>query len=125
MAVDPLFAQWLQREADFVLSGDAAAVARWGSTAVSTSRVTAIATQAAALAQADREMAFLSRGPFGIDVHHVVGTDWTASIGTVVTLYIDKLGYGGGVDVFVTDAEVDRSIGVSTLTVLCPLRSLS
>ncbi len=124
-AVDPLFAQWLQKGADEVLRSDATATARWGSTAVATERVTAIATRAAAAVEADRELAFFSRGPFGLDVHQLVGTDWIAAIGTVVTLVQDDLGYAGGLDVFVIEASVDRNTGVSTVTVLCPLRRLS
>lgn len=124
-SVDPLFAQWLQKGADEVVRTDAAAVARWGATAITSERTTAIATRAAAIVQADRELAFLSRGPFALDVHQLVGTDWAASIGTVVHLTSDDLDYAEGQDVFVIEVEVDRSIGISTVTVICPLRKLA
>lgn len=124
-AVDPLFAQWLQKTADECLVTDAGAVARWGSSAIATEQTTAIATRAAAQVEAERQLAFLSRGPFGIDVHLIVGVDWVAAIGTVVLLSADQLGYDAGREVFVIDAEVDRTTGLSTVTVICPLREPS
>lgn len=124
-AVDPLFAQWLQREADYVVVSDAAAVARWAATARTTERVTGIATAAAAQAQANRELAFWSRGPFAIDVHQLVGADWAGELGRVVTLSIDQLGYDTGIDVFVFEVEADRQTNISSVTVLRPLGDLS
>jgi hypothetical protein len=123
MAVDPLNAQWLQASADYVVRTDAEATARWGTTAIATERLTGIATRAGAVAQGDRDLAFLSRGPFAQDVHQFVGTDWIAAIGTVVTIRNDDLGYETGADTFVLDAEVDRSTDISTVTVLRPLRT--
>jgi hypothetical protein len=120
-AVDPVFAQYLQAEAEFLTRVDAAAVARWGATALTSERVTAVATKAAAQAQADRELAFFARGPFALDGHQVPGVDWLPSRGRVVNLTIDQLGYDSGVDVFVLEVETDRSIGMSTITVLRPL----
>ncbi len=123
--VDPLYAQWLQREADYVVRADAASSARWGATALSTEKLTAIATLAGASIEGDRQLAFLARGPFAIDVHQLVGTDWADAIGTVVTLTGDRLDYDEGVDVFVIAAEVERSTGLSSVTVARPLRTLS
>lgn len=120
--VDPLFAQWLQAESDNVVRTDAAMAARWGATALTTERVTAIATAAAASAEADRQLAFLSRGPFAVDVHRLVGTDWAGELGRVVTLLIDDLGYAAGVDVFVFEVSIDRATGMSEVAVLRPLR---
>ena len=125
MSVDPLFAQWLQAAADYVVRSDAAASVRWGATAQASERLTGIATRAAATAQGDRELAFLSRGPFVQDVHQFVGTDWISVIGRVVSITNDELGYESGVDTFVLDAEVDRATGISTVTVLRPLRIIS
>jgi hypothetical protein len=122
VAVDPLFAQWLQGAADYVVRADPAIKARWGATALETERVTGIATKADAATQADRELAFFARGPFVQDVHQFVGTDWISAIGTVVTIFNDELGYDAGVDTFILDAEVDRGTGISTVTVLRPLR---
>lgn len=124
-AVDPLFAQWLQAEADFTVRSDAAGAARWGASGVTSERVTGIATRSAAEAEGDRVLAFLSRGPFTEETHDVVGTDWQRSIGTVVTFTIDQLGYDAGVDVFVLGAECNRATGISQVTVLRPLRGLS
>ena len=125
MAVDPLYAQWLQAPADYVVRSDATVTVKWGATALSTERLTGIATRAAAAEEADRELAFLSRGPFAQDVHQFVGVDWINSIGTVVTIVNPDLGYENGIDAFVLDAEVDRTTGISTVTVLRPLRIIS
>lgn len=125
MAVDPLFAQWLQAPADYVVRADATVAVRWGATALSTERVTGIATRAAAAAEGDRQLAFLARGPFALETHQLVGADWVRSIGTIATLQSDDLGYSAGLDVFVLDAEDDRATDISTITVLRPLRSVS
>lgn len=123
--VDPLFAQWLQAQADYVVVTDAAGLARWSATAVTTSRTTAIATKAAAQAEAERQLAFLGRGPFAIDVHEFASTDWLESLGLVVTIANDDLGYADGIDVFVIGVESDASTGISAVTVLRPLKGLS
>lgn len=123
--VDPLVAQWLQAKCDHAVRTLAAASARWGSSAVTSERVTGIATRTAAEAEADRQLAFFARGPFAIDVHQLVGTDWAAELGRVIRISTDQLGYDAGVDVFVLGAEVDRGTGLSTVTVLCPLEALS
>lgn len=122
MAVDPLFAQWLQADADYLVRADAVAVARWGDTAVTSERITAIATKAAAEAEGDRQLAFFARGPFAIDVHELVGLDWLRERGRVVTMVNEALGYDGGVDVFVLEVEADRATGISAVTVLRPLK---
>ena len=123
-SVDPLFAQWLQSTADHVIRTDAGIAARWGDTALTTERVTGIATRVAASDEADRQLGFFSRGPFAVDVHQLLGTDWAADIGRVITLSIDRLGYDAGVDVFVLEVEADRTTGISSVTVLCPLRGI-
>lgn len=120
--VDPAFARWLQDEADFTLRSNAIESARWGASSITSQRVTGIATRAAAETEADRVLAFFQRGPFAEEVHEVVGTDWQGSIGTVVTFIIDQLGYDNGLDVFVLAAECDRATGLSSVTVLRPLR---
>lgn len=120
MAVDPVFAQYLQAPASFVVRTDAAAVARWGATGLTTERVTPIATEADAQAQADRELAFFGRGPFAVEVHRVTG-EWGDAIGRVVTLTIDQLGYDPGLDVWVLEVDADRATGLTQLTVLRPL----
>ncbi len=119
--VDPLFAQWLQADADYVVRADATMVARWGTTGVTTERRTGIATLAAAIDESDRQLAFFARGPFAIDVHQLTGTDWLSELGRVVTLSIAELGYDAGVEVFVLGVEGDRATGLSDVTVLRPL----
>ena len=120
-AVDPIYAQWLQSEALWSVRTDAAAAARWGDRAVIAERATGIATAAAAQAEADRQLAFLGRGPFAVDVHQLVGVDWAQRLGLVVTLTGDELGYDEGIDVFVIEAEPDHATGLSTVAVLRPL----
>jgi hypothetical protein len=124
-AVDPLFAQWLQAEADYVTRTDAVQAGRWGATALTTEGITGIATRDAAEAQADRELAFWARGPFAEEVHQLVGLDWPAERGRVVTLIVDQLGYDDGLDVFVLGAEADRATGLSSVTVLRPMGNAS
>lgn len=128
-AVDPLFAQWLQAEADFVVRSDDDAAARWGASGVTTERVTGVATRAGAEAEGDRQLGFLRRGPFAVDTHRLVGADWAAALGRVVRLSgepgADPLGYGFGVDVFVLGVDVDRAAGLSQVTVLRPLKGAS
>lgn len=121
MAVDPLYAQWLQAAADYAVRTDATTAARWGATALTPERVSPLATKADAEAQADRELAFWSHGPFATELHQVGGTDWAASIGRVVTLTINQLGYDAGLDVWVLEIDADRATGLTELTVLRPL----
>ena len=121
MAVDPLFAQWLQAPADYVVRTSASATARWGATAITPEGISPIALKADAQDQGDRELAFWSHGPFAIELHQVAGTDWAASIGRVVTLTIAQLGYDAGLDVWIFEVSADRATGLSDLTVLRPM----
>ncbi|MEQ1499426.1 MAG: hypothetical protein ABL914_12285 [Novosphingobium sp.] len=115
-SVDPLFAQWLQSEGLWQLSEDAALRARWGDTALTTSRMTTTATKADAAAEGLRQLAFL--GPVcAIDEHMLLG-EWRDRRGQVVTLKIAQLGYDAGVDVMVLGALDDRATGLSRVTVL-------
>ncbi len=123
-AVDPLFAQWLQSPSEKVVRADAAATARWGASAAASERLTGIATRAAAQIEADRQLAFFSRGPFAEDVHQLVGTDWEDELGRVVTLYGSGPGYEDGADVLVLGVQADRATGLSSVTVLLPLGGL-
>ena len=96
--------------------------AAWGATAKPSERRSGIATRAGALAEIDRQLAFWDRGPFAVEVHRLGGTDWTTSIGLVVTIVGNQLGYDAGIDVFVLEAEADRSTGLSQVTVLRPMK---
>lgn len=89
---------------------------------MTTERITAIAAKADAYSEADRQLAFFSRGPFATEVHSVVGTDWENSLGRVVTFFNERLGYAAGIDVMVIGIELDRASGMSDVTVLRPFR---
>ncbi len=116
--VDPLFAQWLQDVALRVTRVSGSIDTRWGAGAIVSERITGIATVAAAQAEADRQLAFLANGPFAIDVHQLLGDGWSEALGQIVTLTVDQLGYDDGLDVFVIEAEVDRTKGISVVAVL-------
>lgn len=117
-AVDPLFAQWLMAPALQHVEQDATLVARWGATAVTSTRVTTIAAQADALAEAQRQIAFLGgEGPLAIEEHQLAGV-WAPFLGQVITLTIDRLGYEDGQDVFLLGAQDNRATGISTITVI-------
>lgn len=123
--VESLFAQWLQADSLWLTRIDADTAARWGATAMVSERVTGIATAAEAQAEAGRQLAFHGRGPFAIDVHTVSGAEWIDRLCQIVTLTGDQLGYEGGVDVLVLEAQVDHATGLSTLAVLRPLGASS
>lgn len=121
MAVDPVYAQWLQDEARWALAENAIIKARWGETAIASQRVTSIAIEADAQEEADRQLAFMA-GPLAEDEHNVpIGSGWVQYIGAVITLTGPELGYEAGKDVFLIDAQDDHSKGLSTLLVLCRL----
>lgn len=117
-AVDPIYAQWLMAEALFKVATDATMTARWGTTAKTTDRITTIATEADAAAEAARQIAFLGgNGPLAIEEHELVG-EWATYLGQIITLTIDRLGYDAGLNVFVIGAQDDRSAGTSIVTVI-------
>lgn len=116
MAVDPLFAQWLQAEALWAVREEAVRKARWQDSGRIGERVTTIAGKADAETEGDRQLAFLG-GPHAIEEHELVGA-WAGYLGRVITLTIDKLGYEAGLDVFVLSAADNHATGLSTVTVL-------
>ena len=117
-AVDPIYAQWLMAPALWRVSANAALMTRWGASAQTTERVTTIATEAEATAEAARQIAFLGGGgPLAIEEHELVG-EWAQFLGQMITLMIDRLGYDGGLDVFVIGAQDNRASGTSTVTVI-------
>lgn len=117
-AVDPIYAQWLMAEALFSVSSDATLNARWGSSAQTTERLTTIATDTDAAAEAARQIAFLGgNGPLAIEEHELVG-EWAGHLGQIITLTIDRLGYDAGLAVFVIGAQDNRATGTSTVTVI-------
>jgi len=118
MPADPIFAQWLQDDARWALREDATLKARWGESAVVSERITAIATEAAASAEADQQLAFMS-GPLVEDEHVLpIGDGWSQHLGRVITLFSSGLGYEAGLDVFLISAEDDHATGLTTLVVL-------
>lgn len=115
-AVDPLFAQWLQADALWLVDEDAARKARWGDSAQLTERRTTIASKVDAQAEGDRQLAFLG-GPLVPEEHVLVGA-WAEYLGQVITITITRLGYAAGLDVFVIGIADDRAAGTSRVTVL-------
>jgi len=106
-AVDPIYAQWLMADALWQVSADATLNTRWGASAQTTERVTTIATEADAAAEAARQIAFL--GGNG---------EWAGYLGRIIALTIDRLGYDAGLAVFVIGAQDNRASGTSTITVI-------
>lgn len=115
-AVDPLFAQWLMAAGQWHVAEEALLKATWGDVAVTSERMTTIATKADAETEAGRQLAFMG-GPLASEEHLLKG-EWASFIGCVITLTIDQLGYDAGLDVFVIGAQDDRETGVSRVTVL-------
>lgn len=115
-AVDPVYAQWLQSAGLWQVSEDATLKARWEDKAQTSERMTTIALKADAAAEAGRQLAFLG-GPLVVDEHTLLG-EWSAYLGRVITISIDRLGYDAGIEVFVIGAEDDRSAGTSKVTVI-------
>lgn len=114
--IDPVFAQWLQGDGLWQVSVDAALHARWGVTAQTSERMTTIASKAEAEAEAARQIGFLG-GPLFID-HATVPGEWSAYIGLVITVTIDKLGYDAGEDVFLIGAQDNRAAGTAEITII-------
>lgn len=115
-AVDPLFAQWLMSAGQWHVAENAGLKATWGDVAVTSERMTTIATKAGAEAEAERQLAFMG-GPLVIEEHVLVG-EWAAFLGRVINLKIAELGYDHGLDVFVIGVQDDRSDGISRVTVV-------
>lgn len=114
--VDPIFAQWLQSAALWHVEVNDVLASRWGDAALTTERLTTIASKADAEAEALRQLTFLG-APAVIDEHMLEG-EWAAYLGSVINLTSDQLGYDLGVDVFVIGVEDDRSVGTSRVTVI-------
>lgn len=114
--VDPIEAQWLQSEGQFALAKDAALLARWGDSAISAERMTPLVLSADANAEGARVLAF--RGQPMVEEEAVLVGAFVRTIGTVITIQHDTLGYGGGLQVFVIGAEDDHAKGTSRVTFL-------
>ncbi len=135
--VDPVFAQWLQAAALYHLESDETLSARWGARTQSSERITPLALQPDAEAEALRQLAFLG-GPLVEDEHLLVGT-WADRLGQVISIESEQLGDQavtvtlggeiltlGGADVtlggpalcFVIGAQDDRATDLSRVSVL-------
>lgn len=110
------YAEWLQAEALFSESVAAGIVAAWGDDALTSETITALASQAAAQDEADRQLAFLDQ-PLAIDLHDMRGR-FTPYIGKSITIKCPRLGYDAGVICLVLGAVDDLAAGVSKVTVL-------
>lgn len=115
-SIDPVYAQWLQSDGRWLTAEDGALRAIWGDTALTTQRMTTIATKADAEAEAARQLAFL--GPVAVIDEHLLPGAWQQYRGQVITLTINQLGYAQGADVFVIKADDDEATGLSRVTVL-------
>jgi hypothetical protein len=115
-SVDPIFAQWLQEEGLWASAEDLAGEAIWGTAAGTVERMSSIAFLGDAIAEAERQLAFL-KGPLVIDEHLLSG-EWRSYRGQVITLTGPRLGYDAGINVFVLGAEDNLATGLSTVTVL-------
>ena len=115
-SVDPVFAQWLMSDGLWSLSEDATLRARWVDKALTTGRMTTIASKADALAEGARQLAFM--GPVAAIDEHLLSGRWKHLRGQVITLTIDRLGYEAGAEVFLLGAEDDEMTGLSRVTVL-------
>lgn len=116
MSVDADYALWLQSPARFVTYADPALATLWGDLALETRIISPFASQAAALDEGARQMAFLGYA-LAEDVHIIPGAH-RDKIGQVVTITLDRLGYDAGLEVFVIGAQEDRAANITTLTVL-------
>lgn len=114
--VDPVFAQWLQSAGLWHVQANSELAARWGDAALTTERMTTIASKADAEAEAVRQLSFL--GPPAVIDEHLLAGEWAAYLGQVITLTGDQLGYELGVEVFVIGVEDDRAVGTSRVSVI-------
>jgi hypothetical protein len=116
VTVDAGFARWLKEGVIFAPADDAATSALWGALARSSDIVSPLATKAGADAEGIRQIAFL-KGPFVVDQHVVPGQRFDL-LGRAVALTNPRLGYAGGVTVFVIGVEESEDVNLTALTVL-------
>lgn len=116
MPVEPSFGEWLQSDALYAASGDAALASRWPSQAIESETISPFADEEDGVAEAERQIAFL--GPLKVGDVHVVPGRQRGLLGRVVTLTIDRLGYDAGVNCLVIAADETQVAGHTLLTVL-------
>lgn len=110
------FAEWLRSEALYAYAEDAGIAASWGDDAPKSERITALASSAAATAEASRQLAFMN-DPMAREQHTLKGR-MAPYIGKTITLKNERLGYVNGLNVLVLSAQDDLGTGMSTITVL-------
>jgi hypothetical protein len=113
---DSALVEWLKKGALFASATDAALSAAWGTDALETEIVSCLALSGATATEAARQQAFLG-GPTAIERHNVPGLH-QALIGRPVTITVARLGYDGGLTVFVIGAEELKDVERTELIVL-------
>lgn len=113
--VDQAYAFYLQSDALYAVTAGAQA-ANYGDAAQDSSIMSSIALAADATTESTSQAAFLS-GPIVRDIHTVKGRRKDL-IGKVVTLINPRLGYAGGLAVFVVRAQEQDSGNTTQLYVL-------
>jgi hypothetical protein len=116
MSIDTATIEWLKKGALFEAATDAGVAAAWGATAVEAEIISPLATSAAAATEAARQQAFWE-GPMAVETHDVPGLR-SDLLGLPVTIVADRLGYEGGLAVFVIGVEEAESVRRTQLTVL-------
>lgn len=108
-------AEFLKTEERFALAEDSAITARWGEDAADTLQSSCLAFEAAAAAEAARQLAQLAEVR-ARDVVTVEGV-WPDLEGRTVRIAYDgQLGVAGEADLLVLRALVDRNAGTTELT---------
>lgn len=110
------YGAWLQTDALYTTIASNDLAATWGDDAHKVERITGYATQAAASAEAFRQMQFQGQA-LAIENHLLKGK-FAGMRGRTITIVNDKLGYHVGLDVIVLGAQDDRGNGMSAVTVL-------
>lgn len=113
--IDAGFAAWLKSTALYTTSAPSGVAETFGSKAVSSEIVSAIAFAPDAVEEAARQAAFLGY-PLARDEHVVVGR-LASLVGRVVPIRGDRLGYDAAPLCFVLEAS-EQDDGTTRLTVL-------
>ncbi|MFN3371634.1 MAG: hypothetical protein ACK4Z0_08920 [Sphingomonadaceae bacterium] len=108
-------AEFLKTEERFAIAEDAPTTARWGEESPDTRQSSCLAFEAAAAAEAGRQLALLAQVR-ARDVVIVEGV-WPDLEGSTVRIAYDgKLGVAGEADMLVLKTLIDRNAGTTELT---------
>ena len=116
MSYDAVTANWLKSASDMLPVTDEALAATWGDLAVISEIISPLANYGDALAEAQRQLAFL-RIPLAIETLAVPG-DQSARVGRLLNITAAGAGYEDGLTVFVIGSEPASEPNMSTVTVL-------